>query len=130
MTKKSIIISGRVINGNKYGRQLGFPTANIDRRQYAREKLRVKLGVWAGRAEFKIFNLKIKNYRAAIVIGPMDKTGLPKLEAHLLNFKGNLYGRKISIYLDKYIRPFKKFKSEAELKKQIGADLKIINTIL
>jgi riboflavin kinase/FMN adenylyltransferase len=116
-----IEISGKVINGEKYGRKLGFPTANLDRRQFVRNKLKVRLGVYAGYVEI---NVGIgKKYKGAIIIGPLDKTGLPKLEAHLLNFKGNLYGKKLIISLGKFIRPFKKFKNEAELKKQIKKDI-------
>ena len=64
-------------------------------------------------------------YKAAIVIGPIDQTGLPKIEAHLQNFKGNLYGKYLSIYLSIYLRPFKKFKNEEELKRQIKKDIKL-----
>jgi FAD synthase len=126
-----IEISGKVISGQGYGRKLGFPTANLDRRQYVREKLKVRLGIWAGKAEiqnekFRMQNRQTKNphcYKAAIVIGPIDKTGLPKIEAHLIGYKGNLYGKKVSIYLSIYLRRFKKFKSEQELKKQISIDI-------
>jgi riboflavin kinase/FMN adenylyltransferase len=118
LTKDPIVISGRVIRGQKYGRVLGFPTANLDRRDYVRRGFDVKLGVWSGQAK-----LKIKNYPAAIVIGPLDKNHLPKIEAHLLNFKGNLYGKKITIILRRFVRPFIKFKNEEELKKQIRIDI-------
>ncbi len=126
-----IEISGKVISGRGYGRKLGFPTANLDRRQYVREKLKVKLGIWAGKAEiqnekFRMQNKQAKNlccYKAAIVIGPVDNSGLPKIEAHFINFKGNLYGKKITLVLQKYLREFKKFKSEEELKKQISIDI-------
>ena len=67
-----------------------------------------------------------RRWKAAIVIGPIDKTGLPKIEAHLINFRGNLYGKKITISLEKYIRPFKKFKSGPELKQRIKKDIQKI----
>src|SRR5580698_4080518 len=107
-----LIISGKVIKGDQYGRRLGFPTANLDRRQYNRDKLKIKFGVYAGTSS--------TGHKAAIVIGPLDKKGLPKLEAHLIGFKGNLYGKKLSITLIKYIRPFKKYNNEDELKKAIA----------
>ncbi len=47
-------LAGRVIRGEGFGKTLGFPTANIDRRQYVREKFKIKLGIWAGRVELKI----------------------------------------------------------------------------
>lgn len=119
---KIITISGRVVRGDGYGKKLGFPTANIDRRQYVRERMNIKLGIWSG--QIKILNFKFKIYPAAIVIGPIDKKGLPKIEAHLLNFHGNLYGKKLELSLAKHIRPFKKFKDEQRLKEQIKKDIK------
>ncbi len=126
-----VTIFGKVIKGLKYGRKLGFPTANIDRRDYVRRKLKIKLGIYAGRVniEKRDERKEKRKSRAAIVIGPIDAKGLPKLEAHLLNFKGNLYGKNLRIYLEKYIRPFKKFKNEEELKKQIAKDIKLIDKI-
>jgi riboflavin kinase/FMN adenylyltransferase len=123
-------IFGKVIHGQKYGRKLGFPTANLDRRGYVRRKLKVKFGIYAGHVSTQHTAQSTKQCRAAIVIGPLDKNGLPKLEAHLINFKGNLYGKKITLSLGKFIRPFKKYKNEEELKKQIKNDLIIIKKIL
>ncbi len=129
--KNAIRISGRVTKGQQYGRILGFPTANIDRRQFIRDKMKTKLGVYGGVAEIvgAAIGRPNRRLRAAIVIGPIDKTGLPKIEAHLINFKGDLYGKKIVISLEKYIRTFKKFKSEAELKRQIRKDIKSVKTL-
>lgn len=120
-----IIISGKVIHGQKYGKALGFPTANLDRRQYVKQGLTVRLGIYAGLGELP----PGKKYRTAIVIGPIDKKGLPKIEAHLLGFKGNLYGKKIVITLGKFIRPFRKFKNEKDLKKQIKIDIRKIRKL-
>jgi riboflavin kinase/FMN adenylyltransferase len=129
LTQKLIEISGRVIHGQKYGRALGFPTANLDRRSYSRRRLKIRLGVWAGEARIQNTEYRIHNYSAAIVIGPVDKNHLPKLEAHLIGFKGDLYGKKIVITLGKYIRPFIKFKDEAELKRQIKTDVQKIKKL-
>ena len=117
-----IQISGQVIHGERYGKALGFPTANLDRRSFRLRRTNIRLGVYAGWAELP----SGKKYRAAIVIGPIYNHHLPKIEAHLIGFKANLYGKKIIIELQKYLRPFRKFKSETALKQQIARDLKKI----
>jgi riboflavin kinase / FMN adenylyltransferase len=127
-----IDITGKVIQGDKYGRKLGFPTANLDRREFIRRKLKVKLGVYGGCAVLlhpSHLTFDPKPYKAAIVIGPIDKTGRPKIEAHLISFKGNLYGKKLSLTLIKYLRPFKKFKNEQNLKFKIKRDIERIKLL-
>ena len=103
-------VSGTVVKGAGYGKKLGFPTVNL-----ATETKELPLqGVYAGTAE-----LEGKKYSAGIVIGPEDR-----VEAHLIGFKGNLYGRKITLEINKFLRKFKKFKTEKELITHIKKDLK------
>lgn len=117
-------ISGRVIRGQAYGRKIGFPTANLDRREYLRRGQKIPFGVYAGTAE-----VGGKRYKAGIVIGPLDGRGKPKLEAHLLGFSGNLYGKKIQLELKKFLRKFKKYKDSAELQAAIKKDINQIKKI-
>ena len=118
-------ISGKVVAGERIGRRLGFPTANLDRRQFVRSRQKIKLGVWAGRAVLP----EGKTLKAGIVIGPLDKRGLPKIEAHLLGFSGNLYGQRLNLVLSRYLRPFKKFVNEQVLRKQIAKDIERIKAL-
>lgn len=127
--QRKLTVSGRVIRGDGYGKKLGFPTANIDRREYTKKGLKVKLGVYAGTVlilHTTRHTPHIQLYKAGIVIGPKDKNNLPKIEAHLIGFEGSLYGKKIELELVKYIRPWKSFPSEYELKKQITKDISTI----
>ena len=119
MKDNFIKISGKVLQGERLGRRLGFSTANLDRENYVRRKLKIKLGVYSGLAELS----SGRKFKAGIVIGPIDKTGLPKIEAHLIGFKGNLYGKKLAVILKKYLRPFRKYKSVEKLKAQIAKDI-------
>lgn len=114
------IIEGKVIKGDNYGKKLGFPTANLDRKQFVKDKMKLPLGVYAG----VVFLHHLKKIRkAAIVIGPLDKKKLPKIEAHILGFKGRLYGKKLTLYLYKFLRPFQTFKTEKLLIAQIKKDV-------
>jgi len=112
-------IIGQVIRGIGYGHKIGYPTMNLDRRHFGRLENKPKRGIYSGSA---IINKK--KYRAGIIIGPNDKTGLPKIEAHLLEYKGNAYGKKVILKLEKYLRVFKNFnEEEEELIIQIKKDL-------
>ena len=115
----NIIFSGKVIHGNNYGHKIGFPTINIDRRNFLKLKAKPKFGVYKGKV---ILGKKI--YIAGIIIGPLDKKGLPKLEAHLIGYLGNAYSKKVTFEIIKFIRKFKKFNTEKELIIQIKKDLK------
>src|SRR6185436_2072949 len=102
------LISGTVVRGDGYGRQLGYPTLNLQSKD-----ILPKVGVYAGTAA-----LDGKSYRAGILINP---TG--KVEAHLIGYEGDLYGKMVTLEVGKFLREYKKFDSEAELKLQIKKDL-------
>ena len=104
-------ISGVVIKGDGYGRKLGFPTVNLETNT---EALPSK-GVYAGTAE-----LDGTIYRAGILINPGGK-----VEAHLLGYNGNAYGKNVKLELNKFLREYKKFDTEEELIIQIKKDLKL-----
>ena len=106
-------ISGKVVHGEKRGRKIGFPTANIHMR-HNRPPLK---GVFAVKFQkhFGVANLGIR---------PSIK-GEKKLqlEVHLLNFSSDLYGQHVSVIFLKKLRDEKKFKSLYELKEQIKLDV-------
>jgi riboflavin kinase/FMN adenylyltransferase len=117
MLGRPYAISGSVATGDKLGRQLGFPTANLD----ATGLVLPPNGVYA--ALTKHDN---KLYRVALNIGvrPTVAAG-PQLrvEAHLLDFKGDLYGAELEIEIGEKLRDEKKFASAEELREQIARDI-------
>jgi len=120
-------VSGTVVGGNRKGRELGFPTANI----LVPDNLKlVPLeGVYAVFAR-----VDGTNYMAMMNIGcrPTFHEECEKsiLEVHLLDYIGDLYDKEIEIEFIQRIRDEKKFENEQTLRAQIEDDRKLINEIL
>lgn len=114
-------IKGTVIHGKALGRQLGFPTANLESDD---PYCIPRHGVYA----VKVGGVGVGGEEADGVINvgvrpTVDASGgEPKLEAHLLNFSGDLYGKALSVRFLHFLRPEMKFGSLDELVAQIGRD--------
>jgi riboflavin kinase/FMN adenylyltransferase len=112
-----------VVEGDRLGHKLGFPTANID----ATNLILPPNGVYSGCTK-----LKGQFYRVALNIGfrPTVASAKPQLrvEAHLLDFDGKLYGEDLEIEIGEKLRDEKKFTSSAELREQIARDILAIRT--
>jgi riboflavin kinase/FMN adenylyltransferase len=102
-------ISGKVIKGDGYGKKLGFPTVNLDSWV---EKL-PEAGIYCG--DGIIDGTK---YRAGIVVGPKNK-----VEAHLIGYDGDAYGKNVILTIKKFLREYKNFDTEEELINQIKKDI-------
>ncbi|MBR3864831.1 MAG: riboflavin biosynthesis protein RibF [Clostridia bacterium] len=113
-------ISGKVVEGRRVGRTLGFPTANIE---FSPTKLRPKSGVYL--TEVIIDN---KKYGAITNVGsaPTFNQENCLIETHIKNFSGDLYEKKLTVYFCDYIRPIMKFSTKEELINQLNEDLKVI----
>jgi riboflavin kinase/FMN adenylyltransferase len=111
-------ICGCVVEGDRLGRQLGFPTANLD----TANLVLPPNGVYAASTK-----LKGQFYRVALNIGtrPTVAAARPQLrvEAHLLDFSGELYGAELKVELGAKLRDERKFSSPAELREQIRQDV-------
>jgi riboflavin kinase/FMN adenylyltransferase len=118
MLGRPYTISGHVVEGDRLGQQLGFPTANLDVTGLALPPN----GVYAGFA-----NVNGKAYRVALNVGfrPTVTSGTRPLrvEAHLLDFRGELYGEELEVAIGGKLREEKKFASVAELREQIARDI-------
>jgi riboflavin kinase / FMN adenylyltransferase len=112
------ILSGYVTHGKHLAQKLGFPTANIP----LKNLFLPKFGVYRCRVVNMDNTLAIAN----IGIKPTLNNGnsVPVLEVHIPNFNGNLYGKKLRIAFDRFIRPEIKFASLDALKAQIEKDVR------
>ena len=113
-------IDGIVKKGKQLGKKIGFPTANIDIKDY----VLACPGVYAVRVRIKN-NSKVIKGIANLGYRPTFNGKKILLEAHLFNFSGNLYDKDLSVEFLKFIRKEKKFKNVDQLKKQIKTDLSV-----
>src|SRR5205085_415005 len=118
MLGRSYSLAGQVIHGDQFGRKLGFPTANID----TTGLIVPPTGVYAAHAI-----AQGQTYRAVLNIGyrPTLATPTPQLrvEAHLFEFDGDIYGQELELTIGRKIRDEQKFPSLEALQQQIARDI-------
>jgi riboflavin kinase/FMN adenylyltransferase len=105
-------IIGKVVQGNKKARGLGFPTANVFLNEDAEP------GIYAGRAE-----IDGSSYKAALYVG---RKNLRLMEAHVLDFEGDLYDKEIELRVCDKIRDEFDTTDDAKLKEMIENDIEMI----
>ena len=111
-------IEGKVQKGRQLGKKIGFPTANIDIKDY--------ILAYPG-----VYGIRVKSVKSSKYIKGIANLGYRPtfnekkllLEVHLFNFSGNLYDKDLLVEFLKFIRKEKKFKNMDQLKKQIKTDL-------
>ena len=124
LLKRNWSIDGKVKKGKQLGKKIGFPTANINIKDY----VLAKPGVYAVKVR-KIKNPKYIKGIANLGYQPTFDGKKILLEVHLFNFSGNLYNKYLRVEFLKFIRAEKKFKNVDQLKKQINIDLSIAKKI-
>jgi riboflavin kinase/FMN adenylyltransferase len=117
-------LESKIITSEKRGRVLGFPTANLDIRP---QQALPGNGIYA-----TIAHVQGKHFHSATNVGirPTFGTGKEMVETHLLNYKGNLYGKDIRVEFVQKIRDEERFPSSEELKTQIEKDIREVEAIL
>lgn len=122
-------IKGKVVEGRKLGKGLGYPTANIDISD--KFKLIPDIGIYTVSIE-----LDSSLYFGMMSIGKnptVTDEDIIKCEVNIFDFDENIYGKDIKINFIEYLRNERKFDSLEDLKKQMNCDkeksLKIINTL-
>ncbi|WP_052572941.1 bifunctional riboflavin kinase/FAD synthetase [Haloferula sp. BvORR071] len=116
MLGRPYTVEGRVVEGRKLGRQIGFPTANVARgeEQFPPD------GVWAVRARA---GERLLEGVANLGVRPTVDGSNRLLEVHLFGFSGDLYGQVLEVEFLQQLRGERKFESIEALKSQIGRDV-------
>ncbi|MCX7287263.1 MAG: bifunctional riboflavin kinase/FAD synthetase [Rhodobacterales bacterium] len=120
-------IEGKVLHGEKRGRELGYPTANM-----SVDGLHLpRLGVYAVLVDI-LTGPQQGTYHGAASLGvrPMFGENRPNLETFLLDFKGDLYGQHLSIAMVEYLRPELRFDGLPALITQMDADCARARSVL
>lgn len=119
-------VSGQVIKGDDRGKSLGFATCNLDVHS---EVVNIKSGVYASRGF-----VSGKLWPAVTNIGFRPTFGedlsVPRIEAHLLDFSGDLYGQDVELFFVDRLRDEMKFPLVKDLIDQINQDVRITRSIL
>jgi len=111
------VVRGEVIVGDRRGRSIGFPTANVlpDPAQVIPAR-----GVYAG---FVHIGKEVHAACTNVGVAPTFERGENRIEAYLIDFDGDLYGRTVDVSFVRRIRPEKRFSGVEELKEQIARDV-------
>ncbi|MEO1895650.1 MAG: riboflavin kinase, partial [Methylococcales bacterium] len=121
---RSFSVCGRVVHGDKRGRTLGFPTANV-------EMFRTTSPVVG------VFAITLTGLGGQVIRGVANVGNRPTvkgigllLEVHLFDFNEDIYGRYVEVHFKKKIRDEKHFQSLEELKLQIREDITVAKSSL
>lgn len=117
-------LRGRVVHGDALGRELCYPTANLE---IDPVKLVAADGVYAASVR-----LQGKNHRAALSIGTkptVHDDGTRAIEVLVLDFEGELYGEELHVDCLRFLRPQEAFANLGELKQAIAKDVEVIREI-
>ncbi len=112
------MISGLVIHGDKIGRKYGYPTANLDCPQ---KNVKIGSGIYAAWA---IFDNEKKS--AVLVVQDNNKW---KVEVHLLDFEGDLYGKHIEVEPIQKVSEHERYDSKDGLIEKIKNDMQLVRNI-
>lgn len=117
-------IQNQVIRGTSKGKELGFPTANLDVSELALPPF----GVYAVLAQFEN---RLEKAVANLGFAPtMRQNNIPVLEIHLLESQEDLYGKDLNVIFYEYLRPENRFSTIQELQAQIALDINRAQHIL
>lgn len=134
MLGRPVTVYGQVVPGDRLGRQIGFPTANLD----LHHELRPPNGVWAvrvRRVRYAPERIEEAARDGVLNIGfrptvSGERPEAPRVEVHVLDFSGDLYGEYLEIEFVAALRDERKFPSLEALREQIRADVLAARRVL
>jgi riboflavin kinase/FMN adenylyltransferase len=118
-------IRGEVIHGDKRGREIGYPTANMELGPYVRPRF----GIYAVTGRVLVTGEEL-NGAASLGVRPMFDPPQELLEPHFFDFAGELYGQEIEVALRHFLRPEAKFDSLEALQVQMAEDCRRARALL
>ena len=115
LLSQPFFLSGLVVKGRNVGSKIGFPTANL---KIDPDKL-LPTGVYGG-----VVSFDGKTYKCIVNIGdkPTFDVDSATVEAHIIDFDGDIYGHELKVSLTKFLRRITKFDTPAELTRQLQID--------
>jgi len=111
-------LEGKIIEGNRFGRKIGFPTANLEVND--KNKIIPGEGIyasWVYRGQKKYGGMVYIGRRPTVAI-----QGEKRIEVHLFDFSGDLYGETLQVEFVEFLRESKEFETMEDLRKQLFAD--------
>jgi riboflavin kinase/FMN adenylyltransferase len=119
--------SGEIIEGNKLGRTLGYPTANL----LIKDKFKLTPGNGVYAVDAMITDEPDKIYKGMMNIGfrPTVDGSKRMIEVNIFDFDRMIYGRTLKVFVKKFLRPEQKFKGLEALKEQLALDKSIASSI-
>ncbi len=113
------MFKGIVIHGDKMGRAMGYPTANLD---ISIKDTKCKPGIYAA-----LVTLKKKQYKAALVINTAEN----KVEAHLFDYSGaEFYGAHVEVDPIQKVSEIEYYDNLEDLKEKIDDDIRLVKKVL
>ena len=116
MLGRPVSLLGTVVKGDGRGRQIGFPTANLN----LHHEMRPPNGVYAA---LVLLDGELRDAAVNIGTRPTFDTQEAAVEVHVLDFDGDLYGRDLEVFFLAHLRVERKFDGVEQLEAQIAADL-------
>ena len=120
---EGVVVEAEVVGGNRLGRKLGFPTANMN----ISDRADIANGVY--RSQIEVNGRLYAAMSNAGVRPSVDGSGR-WLETHIFDFDGDLYGQRLKVWLLEKIRDEKKFDSVTQLREQLERDMNYCKTYI